>query len=220
MKPSREPDVLERLPRLVLFDLGNVLISLRTIREAFGLPEKGARSGGDALDAKIAWFLRSEPVDRFERGLATPEEFFEFLRSTFEVQISPSELQARFERILGEEIPGMRELVRDLKRAGVRVAGLSDTNPVHLAVLKKYPIVGELEAVVASCETGYRKPNPEAYRAALRCVGLGPEEVFYTDDLPRNVEGAESVGIRAVLFRGPGDLRKVLRLPKSSPALG
>ncbi len=218
MEVPERSEGLDRLPRLVLFDLGNVLIALRSIREAFGVPECGVQTGTDPFEAKVAWFLASEVVDRFERGKATAEEFFDFLRSVFDLQTPTSELEARFNRILGEEVPGMRELVRDLKGAGVRVAGLTDTNPVHFEVLKRYPIVGELETVVASCETGHRKPSPEAYRAALRRVQLGPEEVFYTDDLSRNVEGAQRAGIRATLFRGAPALRSVLRLAKSSRA--
>ena len=35
---------------------------------------------------------------------------------------------------------------------------------------------------------------------AARQAGVAPEEVFYTDDIPKNVEGARAAGFDAVLF--------------------
>lgn len=219
MHPARNPESPQRLPRLALFDLGNVLISLRPVREVFSLP---ARSGPDpdSIDRRIASFLRSEIVDRFERGRVDPEEFFAAMRRALETDLPDPPIEERFRSILGAEVPGMRELLRELRRSGVRVAGLSDTNPVHLEALRRYAIVGELETVVASSETGHRKPSREAYETALERLGVRAEDVFYTDDLPQNVEGARRVGIRAVLFEGSDALRRTLGLPPASGRIG
>lgn len=199
-------------PKLVLLDVGNVLISLRRVRDVFPFGEsKGWSQATDGeIDHGILEFLRSETVDRFERGLSAPDEFFRALRTAFRTELPEAELEARFRRILGPEVPGMRELVIDLKRRGIRVAGLSDTNPVHLETIQGYAVIRELEALVASSDTGLRKPAEAAFREALRRLSVPPGEVFYTDDLPPNVDGARRTGMRAVVFEGADRLRAEL----------
>jgi HAD superfamily hydrolase (TIGR01509 family) len=101
----------------------------------------------------------------------------------------------------------MPELIHDLRARGVRVVGLTDISPGHLRLIARYPAVKALEEVVASCRTAYRKPEPEAFRAALAAGGATPAETFFTDDIAANVEGARRLGIRAVVFPGAEDLR-------------
>ena len=90
------------------------------------------------------------------------------------------------------------------------MAGLSDTNPVHLEALPGYAVVRELETLLASCVTGRAKPHPDTFHQALAALGVAADEVFFTDDLPVNVEGARRAGIRAEVFRGVEDLRRDL----------
>jgi len=203
-----------RLPRLVLFDLGNVLVSLRPLHLAFPLEELLAGPGvtRDELHRELTAFMRSEIFDRFERGLAAQEEFFGAMRARFPTRLSDSELEACYSRILGDEVEGMAEVVDEVKRAGIRVAGLTDTSPVHLRMLSRYPAVRALEMVIASCVTGRRKPDPETFREALRRLRVGAEDVYYTDDVPANVEGARRAGIRSDVFQGPASVRRALGL--------
>jgi putative hydrolase of the HAD superfamily len=120
------------------------------------------------------------------------------------------EILGSYRRVLGEEIAGMKALLLDLKRRGVRVAGLSDTNPVHLEALSGYAVVRELELLLASCITGRAKPHLDTFQHALAALGVAADEVFFTDDLEVNVEGARRAGIRAEVFRGVEDLRRTL----------
>jgi putative hydrolase of the HAD superfamily len=53
------------------------------------------------------------------------------------------------------------------------------------------------------------KPDPEFFREAVRRIGLPPEEIYYVDDSPVNVEAARAVGINAVLCPQGDDLRSV-----------
>jgi putative hydrolase of the HAD superfamily len=207
-------EISRRLPRLVLFDLGNVLVGLRPLEKVFPFEELLQRPGWDAsrVQSEVKAFRASSAFDRYERGLATGAEFWDALRGRFEVNLPDAALQACYLEILGEEVPGMLALVRECKQRGVRAAGLTDTSPVHLEVLCRYPAVRELEAVVASCDTGLKKPDPEAFREALRRLGVTAPDVFYTDDVETNVDGARKAGIRAELFRGPTDLRERLGL--------
>jgi HAD superfamily hydrolase (TIGR01509 family) len=203
-----------RLPRLLLFDLGNVLVGLRPLEKVIPFESLLRKPGWDSsrIESEVKAFRASPVFDRYERGLATAAEFWDSLRARFEVNLPDAELQACYREILGEEVPGMLALVSDLKQRGVRAAGLTDTSPVHLEVLCRYPAVRALEAVIASCDTGLKKPDPEAFREALRRLGVTAGDVLYTDDVQANVDGARKAGIRAELFRGPAALREMLGL--------
>ena len=54
-----------------------------------------------------------------------------------------------------------------------------------------------------SGEVGLHKPQPEIFRLGCDRVGLAPGECVFVDDLRENCEGAEAVGMTAVLHRGP-----------------
>jgi HAD superfamily hydrolase (TIGR01509 family) len=67
------------------------------------------------------------------------------------------------------------------------------------------------DVVVSSAEVGYAKPENQIYRFALNELGLPPEAVMFIDDLPRNTQAAERVGIPAIVFTGPEELLTELR---------
>ena len=56
------------------------------------------------------------------------------------------------------------------------------------------------DAVVLSSTIGAIKPSPAAYEAIAEALGVQPEECVMVDDMPSNVEGAERVGMRGVVF--------------------
>ena len=58
------------------------------------------------------------------------------------------------------------------------------------------------DGVVISGEVGMHKPQPEIYRLGCERIGLPPEECVFVDDLRENCEGAEAVGMTAILHRG------------------
>ena len=200
--------------RAVIFDVGNVLIRLRPIGALREGSPPGATADGRAPGAAppdpLAT-LRADPVlNRFERGQATREEFCDAVRRAFGSGLGDQEILDAYLEILGEPMPGMADLVTDLRVRGIRVVGLTDTSPVHLVHLDRYPAVRALEALVASCSTSFRKPEAEAYRCALEAAGAAPAETLFIDDQPANVEGARSLGLQGLVFAGADSVRAYL----------
>ena len=58
------------------------------------------------------------------------------------------------------------------------------------------------DGIVISGEVGLNKPDAAIYELGAQRVGLPPEECVFVDDLRENCEGAEAVGMTAVLHRG------------------
>lgn len=54
------------------------------------------------------------------------------------------------------------------------------------------------DVIVDASVTGVRKPDPRAFGAAARALGLPPGQIVFLDDMPWNVEGAAQAGMLAV----------------------
>jgi putative hydrolase of the HAD superfamily len=104
--------------------------------------------------------------------------------------------------------PEAEALVADARRAGLRIGVL--TNETELlqgrAWIERVDVFGSVDALVDASVTGIMKPDPAAYTLALDELGLPPERVLFVDDQPRNVAGAEAVGMAAIRF-DPTDIR-------------
>ena len=51
------------------------------------------------------------------------------------------------------------------------------------------------------------KPDPEIYHLLLERYGLKAQDCVFIDDVEKNVEGARAVGMHAIHFTGPDQLR-------------
>jgi epoxide hydrolase-like predicted phosphatase len=130
-------------------------------------------------------------------------------------ELSEEEFAGRFGALLGVErteglvdrlFAGMEPddamvgAVGRARRAGVRTGLVSNS---WGAGRYDRPTFDELfDGVVISGEVGLHKPQPEIFRLAAERVGLRPEECVFVDDLRENCEGAEAVGMTALLHRG------------------
>ena len=103
-------------------------------------------------------------------------------------------------RIFIGEVPGMREVLAEIKTE-FRLVGLSNTEEVHWTfVLKKFPIFELLDGWVVSYEEGVAKPDPAIYRVLMNRYCDGQLPVFYTDDNPQYVEAARCLGWESEVF--------------------
>lgn len=63
---------------------------------------------------------------------------------------------------------------------------------------QRMPFLGAADVLVDRSDTAALKPHPEANAAALDALGRSVDEVVFVDDQPHNVEGARTMGMRAV----------------------
>lgn len=82
----------------------------------------------------------------------------------------------------------------------------------------EWGIADAFDEIVTSAEEHMIKPDPEIYHLALDRLEVEPAEAIFIDDFQRNVDGARSVGMQALLFKSSAQIRKDLsaRLPCSS----
>ncbi|NEG89253.1 HAD family hydrolase [Bifidobacterium aerophilum] len=117
-----------------------------------------------------------------------------------------------YDDALPRTLPGMVELLEDLKRHGYGVWGLTNWSheTFHLA-FEKFPRLAELlnDTVVSGVEKMH-KPNADIYELALNRFGLNAEQCVFFDDTSKNVVGANEVGIHGILFENALEARESL----------
>jgi epoxide hydrolase-like predicted phosphatase len=192
----------------LLIDFGGVLTtnvfdSFKAFCRAEGLPEDSVknmfRERGDGLG-----LLR-----RLEKGELTADEFAQKFGPL--LGVSPENLVERLFGGVGPDEP-MLEAVRRAKAAGVKTGLISNSWGDGLAY--DPALLEELfDAVVISGDVGLHKPQPEIFHLGAERIGVAPEDCVFVDDLRENCEGAEAVGMKAILHRGsPGTLPQLQEL--------
>jgi epoxide hydrolase-like predicted phosphatase len=108
--------------------------------------------------------------------------------------------------------PEMAALLRTL-HGRIRLAVLSNTPRRDLAryLAERRGLDGLFEAVISSAAVGLAKPEPAIFRLALDRLGLQPHEVLFVDDLARNTQAAETLGIPSIVFTSVAALHHELR---------
>jgi putative hydrolase of the HAD superfamily len=193
--------------RAVALDVGNVLIGLefeRVFRAASrltGLPEEEMRRR-----------LRDPGLARdYETGRMSSLEFSERFRHLLGLTISFDELGALWSDMFADEPLVDESLLVAVKRRCPLLAA-SNTNEMHFNhLLSKYPLFRLFDELVLSYQVGAMKPDAAFFEALLERSGRRPEEIFFTDDVEANVEGARLLGIDAEVFVGEESLRRSLR---------
>ncbi|QGU06128.1 Alpha-D-glucose-1-phosphate phosphatase YihX [Corynebacterium occultum] len=91
-------------------------------------------------------------------------------------------------------------------------AGVLANIPAGLAerVREKYSWLEEFNAVTFSSDIGLVKPDEKAFHVALDAMGAKAADTIFFDDHPDNVEAAEKLGMRGVLFRDVSQIHAVL----------
>jgi putative hydrolase of the HAD superfamily len=148
--------------------------------------------------------LVDNPVHALERGECTNEEFEQQLAEQLShVDGRPVRADGLLARMFAASAlqDAMLDLVRALRRAGLRTALLSnswgnDDYPRHL-----FPEL--FDVVVISSEVGMRKPEERIFRHAASLLGLEPWECVFIDDVQANVVAAEAIGLVGLHHREP-----------------
>lgn len=115
---------------------------------------------------------------------------------------------SEFGKMIGGQVAGMEEYIKELKGRGFRILGLSNWSFETFAMVRpKYPILDLIEERVISGEEKVLKPNAEIYEILLRRFNIKPEESVFIDDNVNNIKGGENVGIQGVIFKDAEQLR-------------
>jgi HAD superfamily hydrolase (TIGR01662 family) len=93
-------------------------------------------------------------------------------------------------------------VLQELDARGYKVGLISNSHRCLASFQQHFELHGLIAAAISSSDHGFLKPHPSIFEAALRLVGVEPEEsVMVGDSLAHDIEGARRVGMRGVLVR-------------------
>jgi putative hydrolase of the HAD superfamily len=200
----------------VIFDYGRVLSHpptaehLRQFSAITGIP-----------DPKLFFDLYGETREAYDCGCADYRAHWQTFCEASGISLAPNqvdELAAMETHVWMRINPEMLALARELKGRGLRTAILSNMPADLLAELRSgFDWLDEFEVQIWSCEVGTVKPDPAIYRACLDALGCEPSRALFFDDRPRNVAGAQTLGIDAHLFESVRQAKEIVERGFTTP---
>jgi putative hydrolase of the HAD superfamily len=140
---------------------------------------------------------------RWQSGQLTEREYWSERGAPYGLDIQG--LMRHFYEPPGDDLvrPEMAELIMRHRAAGRTVGVLTnDMDAFHGPAWKDgISVIDEFDFIVDGSLTGFLKPDPEAFRLALRAFGDPPPgDVVFVDDQRINLRGAHDVGLTTVFF--------------------
>lgn len=189
----------------IVFDMGGVLVQIRWHEEVSRL------LGRDIPFGEIhALWGNAHSTHAFETGQMDFEAFTDAFMNEFNLTLDRTEFQQRFKGILGDDFPGVLDLLDTLK-PHYSLSLLSNTNACHWRMLQeRNTFLPKLDHHFTSLELGVMKPDAAIYQAVLNSLEADPGEVLFFDDGMKNVDAARTLGMHAEQVFGPEDMTSAL----------
>jgi len=195
----------ENTPKVVLFDIGNVLIQWQP--EVFF----------DALmpRARRKELFRSVGLHAMNERIDLGADFGETVGATarqhpqFHDQIML--WHDRWLDIAAPVIDGSVQLNRTLRQNGVTTALLSNIGQGPFDMAKtRYPFFAEFDHIFLSGPLGMAKPDPKIFAHVETSLAVAPGHLLFADDRCENIAAAKARGWQTHLFSGPAGFAKTL----------
>jgi len=138
----------------------------------------------------------------FVTGKMSEEAVWQFIEEKYGKPIAVSQRDVWYRWAELTPLPEMIAFVRMLKSKGYPVGVVSNATAPTKEEVRKNGGYDEFDFAILSCETGYKKPDPQIFQIALeRLPGLTTSEVLFLDDQERVLVGAKAFGFRTILVK-------------------
>jgi glucose-1-phosphatase len=193
--------------RVVLFDVGGVLVQLSGVATVLGW----VAGRWTPADLWRRW-LHSPAVRAFETGRCDAETFAADLVAELELGVPPALFLESFAGWPTGLYPGVHELIARIP-SDVTRALLSNSNALHWPrVEEEFGLRALFEHRFVSHLTGRIKPDRDAFEHVISSLGCDAASVFFLDDNLMNVEAARAAGMQGAMVRGVDEAEQALRL--------
>ncbi len=189
----------------VIFDLGNVLLDFN--------PRGYLKSkiSDNKLEDVFKAIFSSEEWVMLDRGTITEKEAINNIINRNSTYINEINLAFDNWYDLLKPIEETVEILMSLKENGYKIYYLSNFHELAFGeVTKKNKFFELFDGGVVSYAEKLIKPEEDIYKLILERYKLNPNESIFVDDMETNVEGANKVGIKTILFKGAKELKEEL----------
>ncbi len=183
----------------VIFDYGNVLVDWNPaylFLPYFGGDEQKCRFFTDNV-CNREWFTR------MDRGESMDVCVAELQASYPQYADAVAMFRDRWFEMCNGDIPGMLEIIQDLKSKGVGVFGLTNwPAETFTEARRRFRTLASIDNYVVSSSVKLVKPEPAIYQLLLSKYNLNPQECVFIDDRKDNVDAAKSLGMSGIVYPG------------------
>jgi putative hydrolase of the HAD superfamily len=184
----------------ILFDLGGVILDLNVNATLEGFYEMG-------FPRELLNYPENFNTDlfhKYETGKLSTDEFRNRIREMSGVFFEDQEFDQIWCAMLAD-VPASR--VHLLRKLATRynLYLLSNTSDLHIRVFERMfmeasgtVIRDVFKKTYYSFETGYHKPDPEAFRFVLSDAKITAAETLFLDDNIHNIKAAQELGFNAL----------------------
>ncbi len=196
-------DFSSNLVEALLFDLGGVVIEIDFDR----VFSHWAQSSNQSLEIIRSRFAFDSNYEHHERGEIDASAYFASLRKSMGINISDEEFIAGWNSLYVGEMAGVSTLLSTVGEK-LPIYAFTNSNFTHQLVWSKRfnRVLSLFREVFVSSEIGKRKPEPAAFHAISKDIGVKPENILFFDDSLENIVGAEKVGMQTVHVSSPQDI--------------
>ena len=194
----------------VTFDFGQVLGELDTAFLVKKLRERGHDGSPEALDRATpkGWIAYGEALRSGGHGAGAWKTFLAtvLVEGGAAAAATPETLDFLFDdqrprNLWRRPVPGMIELARSLRRAGLKVGVVSNSEGALAELIASLGWTDDFDCVADSGVLGLEKPRPEIFHWAAERLGAAARDLVHIgDSYAADVEGALGVGARAIWF--------------------
>jgi putative hydrolase of the HAD superfamily len=197
------PKMSSKKQRVVLFDLGGVLVRVPGVDAMRDL-------AGIESEAEV-WrrWLACDWVRRFERGDCSPSQFAAGVVADWDLPITSDDFLERFQQWPAGLYEGALEMVDAVRRQAV-VGCLSNTNSLHWGAMEAWGLGTAFDHSFLSYRIGLVKPDRALFEYVAGELGVPTGEVTFLDDNEINVERASAVGFDSHRVRGVEEAHSAL----------
>ncbi len=192
----------------VIFDIGRVLVRVDVSRAMQGLAR------GISLSPQEIWTaIEKDPRwQDWQEGRISPRDWHLHLQKRLGGSLSFEQFTEAWNRALDPQPIQENSLFESLRK-NFRLGLLSNTDPLHVAHMEAtfdffrfFP----KSARTYSCSVGASKPSPLIFRDALKSLRAKAETSVFIDDVEAYVNGARALGMHAIHYQSPAQLRSDL----------
>ena len=204
--------------KALIFDVGGVLFLAKdkqrdlmlSYKELCKLIPKINMSGEEFFEKSKKIYFSST------KGEISKEQTLDSLSKI--LNISPKKVEELIIKALKDNIVENKDLIkliRNLKKKGYKTAILSIQWHLSLKILNPKRYSKLFDESVISCFDKIRKPDPKSYQLILEKLKVKPEEALFVDDKQENLDAAEKLGIKSLIFENNKqfftELKKLLK---------
>jgi 2-haloacid dehalogenase len=192
----------------IVFDLGMVLIEWdprHLYRKVFTDP------------AKMEWFLENVCHSAWnleqDKGRSFDEAVLEATARHPDYASEIALYRDRWMEMVPGAIAGSVAILEELHEKGVPLYAITNWNgDTFRATRNRFPFLQLFCDIVVSGDEKLLKPEPAIFELLARRNAIDLTDSLFIDDSPKNVKGAEAVGMKGHHFTSPDTLRAELKL--------